>query len=221
MQFARLSRVVLLLGLSLFSVALITSSGERGQALPIALAQTIDCGLGQGNVSFFGSDFQSDTFVWCIDQSCSMGWNGRLDQVKQEVTVALNQLNASQSFALVAFNSTVSSFAAAPMPASPAQIALATQWIQSLQASDLSCAQSGGVEALTLAGASTSSQRAVLFVSDGGPNCPDPSTALTEITNANFQQIPIHAIQIGTDAAGINFMQQLAALNGGSFTLVP
>ena len=60
----------------------------------------------------------------------------------------------------------------------------------------------------------------MIILSDGVPTCDSVDTsniALSEITSANWQQVPIHTIYINDDSEGISFMQLLAAQNFGSF----
>ena len=58
--------------------------------------------------------------------------------------------------------------------------------------------------------------RALLFCSDGGPNCPGAASELAQITNANWQSFPIHTVQLG-GTGPVSFLVDLAAQNNGTF----
>ena len=79
---------------------------------------------------------------------------------------------------------------------------------------------SAAVEALGIARRSNLKHRQLIVVSDGVPFCGGQYTAsedLRNITNANYDRLPIHTLFLGYDSEGRRFMQNLAAANGGTF----
>ena len=37
-------------------------------------------------INFWGGEYEGDAFFWCLDKSCSMSWNGEIQDLKQEFT---------------------------------------------------------------------------------------------------------------------------------------
>ncbi len=175
-------------------------------------------------ITFYGGEYEGDGFFWCLDKSCSMGWADDIGQLKTEVIAALGSLSSDAEISLVAFSSGHIVWSPVPKPASPGNRASATIWVQALQAEGWTCIGPAGVETLNIANLSQKSNRQVLVLSDGEPYCDGDNTAtqaLSSITGANWQHVPIHTIYIASDMGGMTFMQQLAAMNGGTFHQPP
>lgn len=215
----QISTAFLFLAVVAIVIAILTvPSDDRRSALdlPVAHAGSV--------IEYFGADFSADCFVWCIDRSASMGWNGALQTVQAETTDAINQLDPVQELGLVAFSSNTVIFTLDPIPAIPANQAAAIGFLNSLVASGSTCMEFALLSSLDIAEASTLPDRAILLVYDGPPICNGTDTSaavLANVTSNNLEFIPIHVIYLGTDAAGVAFGQQLAALNNGSFLQVP
>ena len=171
-------------------------------------------------ISFYGGEYEGDGFFWCLDKSCSMGWADEIGQLKAEVTSALSALSSEADFSLVAFSSGHIVWSAVPKPANTTNRALATAWVQALQAEGWTCLGPAGVETVNIANLSDKPHRQILVLSDGEPYCDGENTAaasLNSITNSNWEHVPINTIYIASDMGGASFMQQLAAMNGGTF----
>ena len=95
------------------SIAILISEVDRKVPLdlPVAEAST--------GLDFFGACIEGDAFVWCLDRSCSMGWGGEMDVVKQEVIDALGQLSPPQQFSLLAYSSSYAQFSLDLLEADP------------------------------------------------------------------------------------------------------
>lgn len=199
-------------------------SGTKPLDLPIS--------LGRGGeddedapelILFYGAGFEGEAFFWCLDKSCSMAWGGAMQTLKREMGDALAQLSTSAEFGITAYSESVVSFAAGPAPATPSNKAAAEAWVEGLVPGGGTCMAAGGTACLQIANQSVRDHRRVLVLGDGVPACggsTDAEGTLAAITGANYQQIPIDTLYISADDAGIAFMQQLAALNNGTFTLV-
>ena len=95
--------------------------------------------------------------------------------------------------------------------------------MSSLNAGGWTCLEQAGVSIVNISNCSSNPHKRILLLCDGKPTCMggDSSEAcLQNITAANWQKTPIDCLYISADPAGILFMQQLAALNNGSFVLV-
>ncbi|MFQ5654297.1 MAG: hypothetical protein ACE5GW_06165, partial [Planctomycetota bacterium] len=79
-------------------------------------------------ITFYGSEYEGDGFFWCLDKSCSMGWNGEINTLKQEVTQSVNSLSTRAEFSLVAFSTSTLVWSPFPQKANPATKAAAIAW---------------------------------------------------------------------------------------------
>ena len=224
----RLTCFLLALGLIAGTGAWIAAQDGTGLKRPLDLPSG-----GQGGeddeedgpeiISFYGSQFEGDAFFWCLDKSGSMAWGGRINVLKAEVTQAINSLSSHAEFGLVAYSSSTVVWSQLPQKANPAKKAAAIGWVSVIQAVGWTCLADAGVQTLNIANQCTKQHRKVLIVGDGVPVCFGENTeqeCLANITAANYQSIPIDTLYVSTDNQGITFMQDLAAANGGTFTLV-
>jgi hypothetical protein len=171
-------------------------------------------------INFWGGAYEGDAFFWCLDKSCSMGWNGEIQQLKEEFTSTISSLSSQAEFGVVAFSDGHISWRASPVKANTANKGSATAWVLALNAAGWTCLGPAGVETLNIANQSQKQFKQIMILSDGEPYCNGSNTAtqsLQDITMANWQQIPINTIYIATDNGGIVFMQQLATQNNGTF----
>ena len=172
-------------------------------------------------IDFWGGQYEGDAFFWCLDKSCSMGWNGEIQQLKQEFSQTLNSLSSQAEFGVVAFSEGHISWNPAPQKANPANKGSATAWVQSLQAAGWTCLGPAAVETINIANQSNKQMKQILVLSDGEPYCNGSNTSnqvLNDVSAANWQQIPVNTIYIASDSGGIMFMQQLANQNNGTFS---
>ena len=75
----RFSTTFLLAAVAATTLLIVTAPSDSGRTpldLPVAHAGNV--------IEFFGADYAGDSFVWCLDRSCSMGWNGALAGVQAE-----------------------------------------------------------------------------------------------------------------------------------------
>lgn len=168
-------------------------------------------------IAFYGGEYEGDAFFWCLDRSCSMGWAGEIEVLKEETREAISSLSESADFSLVAFGSSTVVWSPIPRAASAGAKAGAQQWVQALVPTGATCLGPAAIEILSIAQMSDQEHRQLIVVSDGVPTCGSPASTLTAITGANWERIPINTIYIASDAEGAGFMQSLAAANGGTF----
>ncbi|MCA8959903.1 MAG: VWA domain-containing protein [Planctomycetes bacterium] len=182
---------------------------------------------GQGNdeededapesIVFYGVPYEGDAFFWCLDKSCSMV-GSPLETLKQQVTESINSLSHRAHIGIVAFSTNVIPWRTYPSRASAANKSAANTWIQTLEAAGGTIIAPAGVQTLAICHQSPKSKKTVIVVGDGRPA--DESSALTNITTANYEPVPINTILI-QDTEGVAFMESLAAQNQGTFLFLP
>ena len=217
--------ITIILYMSFTLLPIVWSQSNEGARRPLDLPSG---GAGDGDdeedapetINFWGGEYEGDAFFWCLDKSCSMGWNGEIQQLKEEFTSTISSLSSQAEFGVVAFSDGHISWRASPVKANPANKGSATAWVLALNAAGWTCIGPAGVETLNIANQCSKQMKQVLILSDGEPYCNGSNTAtqsLADITAANWQRIPVNTIYIATDNGGITFMQQLASQNNGTF----
>ncbi|MEM7164450.1 MAG: hypothetical protein AAF581_03245 [Planctomycetota bacterium] len=174
------------------------------------------------SIIFYGQEYEADAFFWCVDRSCSMAWgNGPpIVVLKAELQNAVSSLSKQAEFGMVNFSSGFQKYQPMPVKATPAQKANAVGWINALTADGATCLGDAGVACVEIANACRKRNKRMICMADGGANCPGCGSEVPQITNANWQRIPIDTVFVGSDGNGIACMQQLAAANGGSFAQI-
>jgi len=225
--------VTLLLWLSIFllpvllspTLWVVASTEEEGTRRPLDMPS----GGGIGNeddedapetIIFYGQDYEGDAFFWCLDKSGSMDWGGAMEDLKQEMVGSVMSLSPAAEFSLVAFSSNTVVWSPSPRPARSPEKAAGLTWVNALQPEGWTCLAPAAIQTIQICNQSNKPYRQILILSDGAPYCDGIDTsnqALSEITMANWQMVPIHTIFIGTETEGIDFMQTLASMNQGSF----
>ena len=153
-------------------------------------------------ITFYGGEYEGDGFFWCLDKSCSMGWNGEIDELKQEFTLSVNSLSSQAEFSAVAFSSGHVVWNPQPQRASPASKAAAITWVQALGANGWTCLGPAAVNTLQIANLCGKHNKRVMILSDGEPYCNGSNTAsqvLADVAGANWQQLPVDTIYIATE----------------------
>jgi len=169
-------------------------------------------------ITFFGQGYEGDGFFWCLDRSGSMGEGGLIERLKSEMSEAISQLSEESEFGIVAFSSGYTIWSPHPQVADRANRASALAFVGALSPAGMTCMAPAGVQTIAISDQCDKDQKHIIVLSDGVPNCPGPEETLAAMTAANWQRTPIDTIYIASDPEGIAFMQQLAALNGGTFS---
>lgn len=213
---ARRSLVLLFVALTVSLSAAILFA--PAQLVPLALpCAEADSG---GVIEFYDYSLAGDTFVWCLDVSCSMGWNGELVELQSQVSQAIDQLSPDQELGLCAFSSNTVLWSATPLPATQANKDSAIAWVNALNPSGWTCMLAGLLNAVSVANQSTSEHRVIVLFGDGFPVCNGASQAnevLAEIPAANVENIPIHCMYLYSDTDTLLFFEDLAEVSGGMF----
>ena len=152
--------------------------------------------------------------VFVIDNSGSMA-GASIQQAKAALQMALARLGASDTFNVIRFNHTMDALFAAPRPATQEHVALATRWVDRLQAT-------GGTEmrpALTRAlegGEGDGRLRQVVFLTDGAVGNEEELFAIIRRSLADRR---LFTIGIGS-APNSHFMREAARHGRGTFTYI-
>lgn len=176
------------------------------------------------SVQFFGGEYEGDAFFWCLDKSCSMGWQSAFDQVQAEVVASLESLSEASEFSVVAFSSGVISWSPTPREGNQSNRTDAIEWVRALEPGGASCLISGAIETIAISNRSEALTKNLILLSDGAPGCTGGEStelALEAITRANWQHSPIHTIFIASDPEARQFLQSVSRTSGGSFRQPP
>ena len=138
--------------------------------------------------------------------------------LKAEVIQAIQSLSWRSELGLIAFNTSTRKWRGRPVRATVANRAAAITWVESLEAAGWTCLELAGVTAVQMSNLSREDERRIVVIGDGLPVCQGVDTSddcLVHITAANTHRTRIDAIFVGDDPLGLQFMQDLAALNSG------
>jgi len=169
-------------------------------------------------IVFYGGSYEGDGFFFCLDKSGSMTLGDRFPQMKAEVTDALAELTEQSEFGLIAFSTGFISWSPRPESGNPGNRLGATVWVHNLQAAGYSYLATACIETIRLCNLSEKEYKQIIVLSDGEPTNPGPAETLSSVTGANWQRTPIHTVYLGSQTAARQFMQQLAAMNGGEYS---
>jgi len=164
---------------------------------------------------FFPSIDGPRQFVFCADISASM-IGTRLTQVKQALNYFVEQLQPSDRFNVVAFNTDVFSFSAALVQAEAANKARAKTYLQTLAATGLTNLNGALSTALAMLN-NADGQAQILLVSDGQPTWGETrlDSVLANVKRNNRVGAAIFPIGLGSDLSK-DFFQALAQQNGAA-----
>lgn len=164
---------------------------------------------GTATTEFFRTPTEAHSIVYVVDRSISMGLNGALAIVKQELTASIAQLPSGAQFQVIVFNRSPKFLEPGGMlSASPAHKAKAIELLAELRAE-------GGTDHLpALQLALSLEPEAMFFLTDAS----DLSANVARtITRNNHGRTVIHTIDF---SAGSASMEMLAATNRGMYRTV-
>lgn len=178
-------------------------------------------------VVFYGEQFEGDGMFYAIDRSGSMQDSGELAIAKREIVKNVTEFSSRVQFGIVFFDANVIKFPSSGQPAeaNPAMKASGTSFVQSTPGGGGSCCQQGIVAALQMANRASSKRKVLVYLGDGGGTCQGANESnylkqtLAAVTASNYQRVQINCIGIlSPKQIGEDFMKQLAASNGGTYT---
>ncbi|MEM7164449.1 MAG: hypothetical protein AAF581_03240 [Planctomycetota bacterium] len=171
------------------------------------------------SIIFYGQEYEADAFFWCVDRSCSMDWGAGPPIVilKAELQASIESLSKQAEFGIVNFSSGYQKYKPMPVKATPGEKVGAMGWVQAMSADGSTCLGAAGVATLEIANLCRKRNKRMICMADGGANCPGCGTEVPQITNANWQRIPIDTLFVGGSGTGLQCMTDLANANGGTF----
>lgn len=157
--------------------------------------------------------------VYVLDCSWSMEEQNKIRKAKGALKKALSELQPGDTFNVIAFSGTFTSFAPVPQPATPANLRAAARFV------DLARMGEGTNlgDALKAAFASDPVTQ-VWVLSDGIPNVgvtdPNELRALVRERGRGRAQVITLALGLGENFPGVELLKALAADNNGTFQMV-
>nr|XP_018668721.1 von Willebrand factor A domain-containing protein 3A [Ciona intestinalis] len=164
-----------------------------------------------GSRKMFGSILESNVVI-LIDVSGSMSYN--MDELKKEITSLIwEQLNGNKTaFNIVAFSNTSTKWQDSITESNQSACHDAVQWVSALTAHG----GSATLKAIQVALADEEAE-AIYLLTDGKPDSSIKLT-LSEASNLNKKNIPIHTISFNCDNREANdFLKSLSSNSGGRF----
>lgn len=129
--------------------------------------------------TLFGAQYEATHLVICFDATASTTVSGESETIRAQVEFALGQF-ANVNFSLVTVRSSPVVFSSGLLEASPANLALASDWLDALDFGGERCLTDGLQTALDIVG--DAEDPLVIVVSTGADTCFDP---LGSISNPN------------------------------------
>jgi hypothetical protein len=172
---------------------------------------------GKASTEFFGIGGYGQTFVYVVDASDSMNDRGKFERARYELLKSIEQLTSEQRFYVIFYNESAYPMdAAAPLLATPDNVAKTTNWINQVE-------PTGGTNPLpALLLALTIRPDAIYFLSDGQF---DPAV-MNQLRFRNrpnlkmhIRQVPIHTIAF-FDRIAEAMMRTIARNSGGEYNYV-
>jgi Mg-chelatase subunit ChlD len=184
-------------------------------------------------IFFYGHVYEASAVVFTLDESGSMGEQGRWEIQKRQVTRAISELDHHVEYGVVYYGGAVTRFRDSPVPATATNKQAGMSFVVSREPQGLTCMGKGVVDALRIVRRSGNKHKAVIVTSDGGLNCETGRFASTtaaqmqrvlrETLAANpGRKVKVHTIFVGvqTNRQAIEFMRALAEAHGGTFRMV-
>jgi Mg-chelatase subunit ChlD len=180
-------------------------------------------------ILFYGQQYEGDGFFYTVDRSGSMQDSGELNRAKLEIVRNISEFSDRTEFGVNFFDGGIQKFPQGGKPASGSQKQAAIGWVHGTQGGSGSCCQLGLVTALQYANQSTAQRKVVVYVGDGGGTCHGQNEdsylqqTMTVVTSQNYQRVQINTIGVlmqGRQPKHFNFLKQLAAANGGTYTTI-
>ena len=176
-------------------------------------------------IHFYGHDHEGDNFVWVLDISGSMGdeTGGELiDQLKMEFSQAVTSLSRTSSFSALAFDNNLYPFDMVSRMAVPSRKNAAISWCNGLIAEGATCLTVATITGLEISRTRQTDSTRLIIVGDGVPYCygeVDLEQSISDIQNANWEQIPIDAVYVGDQELGLQYFQMLTESCNGRLTI--
>lgn len=171
-------------------------------------------GAGAGGASFFGVEAKGRRFVYIVDVSGSMAYEGRLEALKANLAKSVDGLLESSEFVIFAFSD-----GAFPVGGRAEWMRATGREKERFRGSIASLRAMGATEpapAFMMTFELRPRPDAIYFMTDG-EFAPD---VVTLVNSTNKNKVPIHCISlVNANAAGL--LRQIADASGGTYTHIP
>jgi hypothetical protein len=184
----------------------------------------------QSLCEFYGQLMACDTVIFVIDRSGGMQDSGELPIAKREIVHVIEELPETSEFAVVFFDMGIVKFPSGESPALATQDMKesAVAFISGVPGGAGSCLKEGLLEGLRFALNSTSRQKVLIYVGDGGGTCRGQnevvylSQTIRLATEENGGRVQIDCIGVLMSGRMVQeqFLRELAAANGGTYRRV-
>jgi Ca-activated chloride channel family protein len=158
--------------------------------------------------------------VVVLDRSGSMAESGKMVYAKQGIDLLIDALTESDTFTLVAFDSTAHTLFGPARVSDPVRLKAIVDTVQPGSNTDIYDGLQLGYQAALTAGDETQ-QRRVIFLTDGLPTAGNTSRAaiLGMSASYNMEYVGLTTIGLGSDA-DVALLRQLSEQGGGNFYFV-
>jgi VWA domain-containing protein/dockerin type I repeat protein len=167
--------------------------------------------------------------VYVVDRSGSMSEAANFGKLQRVVVQEIVRLSPSDQFAIIFFDVNVTWF-----PSSKVLVDATEQvrgeglaFVLSAQTGHGTCPRPALLSALDLAEKSTARFKEIVFITDGDTLCPGITDGVTyqnetlaEVTARNTAGVAIDVIGVGS-SVNDGWLRELAAQNGGSYSVIP
>ncbi len=185
-------------------------------------------------IVFYGSVYEADAVVFCLDESLSMRNANRWELQRKEASRAISELDERSEMGIVFYGQNAYSFRESLVTATTTNKAAALSFVNSRNLTLGTCLGPGVIKSLEMLQRSTNKYRSVIVAGDGRPTvCPyvrgrgQDEQLFNEIFQKTLSanpgaQIRVHTIYVGTDndPKAISFMRRLAEIHNGTFRIV-
>ncbi|MCI0650579.1 MAG: hypothetical protein L0Z55_01705 [Planctomycetes bacterium] len=178
-------------------------------------------------IVFYGQEIEGDAFFWCLPAYSFCGDTTVFEAIKAEVTDSVNSLSVRSKMDLVAYNSETYVWRPRAQNASQSNKASAISWMDTLTTTESQCLLPAGLTTIDISNACNREGKNMIFLGGNSPHCGASTGAayeeqcLEELTAANSERTPLHTVFVAAVyTSGQSFWESLAAMNGGTYSVV-
>lgn len=168
---------------------------------------------------FYGEEIEtpSDSIVYVLDYSCSMGVGDRLEKAQEEFERSVGGLPQSMRFGVVLYSCQILDLPV--VKATPPNKAEAIRFVHAWYPNSGTATGPGTARGLSLDRANMT----IVLLTDGEPNCGAEGLDghRRMIRNMNIQRATVNVFGIAASGTWRSFCQDVARDNSGSYTDVP
>lgn len=214
--------LALLIPCCLLTMPAFTEEGTRVGKMPLdlpsgGLAGDEDDEDAPESIVFYGMESEGDAFMFCFPVYGFCGQTDAYNAIKAELTQTLGQLSPASDFSMVGFNSQTYIWSTFLKAANAANKSSAIAWMNSMIPTEAHNLVEAALAALNIINTGQGNAKVMFQMGVHAP--PNPAGAISQITAANYQAMPINCIYFTSNfySGEAEFFINLAASNSGSF----